>query len=70
MFSRRVEVTRPVKAAAAAATASPTVVTLLVSQSAEGDEAVVVWDHDEPRIGKVVGALEQAMPDDVWVISP
>ena len=44
MFSRRVEVTRPVKAAAAAATASPTVVTLLVSQSAEGDEAVVVWD--------------------------
>ena len=44
MFSRRVEVTRPAKAAAAAATASPTVVTLQVSQSAEGDEAVVVWD--------------------------
>ena len=33
-------------------------------------EAVVVWDHDEPRIGKVVGALEQALPDDVWIISP
>lgn len=33
-------------------------------------EAIVVWDHDEPRIGKVVGGLEQAMPDDVWIISP
>lgn len=33
-------------------------------------EAIVVWDDDEPRIGKVVAALEQAMPDDVWVINP
>lgn len=33
-------------------------------------EAIVVWDHDEPRIGKVVQALEQAMPDDVWIVSP
>ena len=33
-------------------------------------EAIVVWDHEEPRIGKVVGGLEQAMPDDVWIISP
>lgn len=33
-------------------------------------EAIVVWDHDEPRMGKVVQALEQAMPDDVWIVSP
>lgn len=33
-------------------------------------EAIVVWDHTEPRIAKVVGALEQAMPDDVWIVSP
>ena len=32
-------------------------------------EAIVVWDHDEPRMGKVVAALEQAMPDDVWIVS-
>ena len=33
-------------------------------------EAIVVWDHEEPRMGKVVNALEQAMPDDVWIVSP
>jgi ribonuclease HI len=33
-------------------------------------EAVVVWDHHEPRIGKVVQSLETAMPDDVWIVSP
>ena len=33
-------------------------------------EAIVVWDHDEPRIGKVVQALEQVLPDDVWIVSP
>ena len=33
-------------------------------------EAIVVWDHDEPRIRKVVQALEQALPDDVWIVSP
>ena len=32
-------------------------------------EAIVVWDHDEPRVAKVVAALEQAMPDDVWIVS-
>jgi ribonuclease HI len=32
-------------------------------------EAIVVWDHEEPRVGKVVAALEQAMPDDVWIVS-
>jgi len=29
-----------------------------------------VWDGDEPRIGKVVQALEQELPDDVWIVSP
>lgn len=33
-------------------------------------EAIVVWDHDDARIGKVVKALEQALPDDVWIIEP
>ncbi|MEM9466175.1 MAG: ribonuclease H [Actinomycetota bacterium] len=33
-------------------------------------EAIVVWDHEEPRMAKVVGALEQTMPDDVWIVSP
>ena len=32
-------------------------------------EAVVVWDHDEPRMAKVVAALEQEMPDDVWIVN-
>lgn len=31
-------------------------------------EAVVVWDHAEPRMKKVVQALEQSMPDDVWIV--
>ncbi len=33
-------------------------------------EAIVVWDQAEPRVGKIVGGLEQAMPDDVWIINP
>ena len=33
-------------------------------------EAIVVWDHDEPRMAKVVQSLVQAMPDDVWIVSP
>jgi len=33
-------------------------------------EAVVVWDGQEPRMGQVVERLEQALPDDVWIVSP
>jgi len=32
-------------------------------------EAIVVWDHDEPRTGALVARLEQSMPDDVWIVS-
>jgi len=33
-------------------------------------EAIVVWDHDEPRIGTLIKSLERSMPDDVWIVSP
>lgn len=33
-------------------------------------EAVVVWDGQEPRMARVVEGLEQALPDDVWIVSP
>lgn len=34
------------------------------------DEAVIVWDGRERRVGEVVRRFEQEMPDDVWVIAP
>lgn len=34
------------------------------------DEAVIVWDGEERRVGDVVRRFEQEMPDDVWVIAP
>jgi ribonuclease HI len=35
-----------------------------------GDEALIVWDGAERRVGDVVKKFEQDMPDDVWVIAP
>ena len=34
------------------------------------DEALIVWDGSERRVGEVVKKFEQDMPDDVWVIAP
>lgn len=34
------------------------------------DEAVIVWDGTERRVGDLVRRFEQEMPDDVWVIAP
>lgn len=34
------------------------------------DEAVIVWDGSERRVGDLVKKFEQEMPDDVWVIGP
>jgi ribonuclease HI len=33
-------------------------------------EAVVVWDGDEPRTGKLVRGLQDRLGDDVWVLTP
>ena len=33
-------------------------------------EAVVVWDRRNARVGKVVTALEQIFPDEVWIVEP
>ena len=32
------------------------------------DEALIVWDGADLRVGKVVSAFEREMPDDVWII--
>jgi uncharacterized phage-like protein YoqJ len=32
------------------------------------DEAVVVWDGNDPALGKVVRSLEEKLGDDVWVV--
>ena len=32
------------------------------------DEAVIVWDGADGRVGKVITAFEREMPDDVWVL--
>lgn len=32
------------------------------------DEALIVWDGTDRRVGKVVSAFEREMPDDVWVV--
>lgn len=34
------------------------------------DEALIVWDGTERRVGEVVKQFERDMPDDVWVIGP
>jgi ribonuclease HI len=34
------------------------------------DEAVIVWDGSERRVGELVKKFEQDMPDDVWVLGP
>ena len=34
------------------------------------DEAVIVWNGDERRVGDVVRRFEQELPDDVWVVAP
>ncbi len=32
------------------------------------DEAVVVWDRRDRRVGDVVKKFEQEMPDDIWIV--
>ncbi len=32
------------------------------------DEAVIVWDRQDRRIGDIVRSFEREMPDDVWII--
>ncbi len=32
------------------------------------DEALIVWDGTDRRVGRVVGAFEKEMPEDVWVV--
>ena len=34
------------------------------------DEAVIVWDGTERRVGDMVRRFERDMPDDVWLIEP
>jgi ribonuclease HI/uncharacterized phage-like protein YoqJ len=34
------------------------------------DEAVVVWDGQDPVLGKLVRSLEEKLGDDVWVVDP
>jgi ribonuclease HI/uncharacterized phage-like protein YoqJ len=34
------------------------------------DEAVVVWDGQDPALGKLVRTLEDKLGDDVWIIDP
>lgn len=34
------------------------------------DEALIVWDGAERRVGDLVKRFEQDMPDDVWVVAP
>ncbi len=33
-------------------------------------EAVVVWDGQDPAVGRLVRTLERHLPDDVWVVAP
>ncbi len=32
------------------------------------DEALIVWDGDDRRVGRVVREFEREMPDDVWIV--
>lgn len=34
------------------------------------DEAVIVWDGEERRVGELVTRFERDLPDDVWVVGP
>ena len=34
------------------------------------DEAVVVWDGDDARVGRQVRSLQDQLGDDVWVVTP
>jgi ribonuclease HI len=34
------------------------------------DEAVVVWDGQDPAIGRLVRSLEDRLGDDVWIVDP
>jgi ribonuclease HI len=34
------------------------------------DEALIVWDGSDRRVGDMVKRFEQDMPDDVWVVAP
>ncbi len=34
------------------------------------DEALIVWDGSDARVGKTVQAFETALGDDVWVVDP
>jgi len=36
----------------------------------QADEALVVWDGNDPALGKLVRTLEEKLGDDVWVIEP
>jgi len=32
------------------------------------DEALILWDGTDRRVGGVVSAFEREMPDDVWIV--
>lgn len=34
------------------------------------DEALIVWDGEDRRVGELVARFEQDLPDDVWVVGP
>ena len=34
------------------------------------DEAIVVWDGQDPALGKLVRTLEEKLGDDVWIVDP
>jgi len=34
------------------------------------DEAIVVWDGQDPALGKLVRSLEEKLSDDVWIVDP
>jgi len=34
------------------------------------DEAIVVWDGQDPTLGKLVRTLEEKLDEDVWIIDP
>jgi ribonuclease HI/uncharacterized phage-like protein YoqJ len=34
------------------------------------DEAIVVWDGQDPALGKLVRTLEDKLGDDVWIVEP
>ena len=33
-------------------------------------EAMVVWDGQDPTLGKLVRSLEEKLGDDVWIVAP